>query len=94
MKYIDRLGKEYDIMHFNEKERELFDWMMEEYNNSELSWTQFQETTSQRLTDELKKLGYEKWRDHPLYHIHFDLVGNVGIRSGELSGDLSEMVID
>lgn len=95
-------GKEYKLDHLKPKEGKLFLWMMEEYLSAP-SWADFQKRTAKPIVEAALKVqeakrreGDEKfkWEDYLLYNIRSDLLRNVGIRTGELKGELSDMIIE
>ncbi len=94
-------GKEYLLDHLTHQEGKLFLWMMKEYLAA-ASWTDFQESTAKPILEaalKVQKLKRReddkkfKWEDYLLYGIRSDLLRNVGIKSGELKGELSDMLI-
>ncbi|MDP3698541.1 MAG: hypothetical protein Q8R47_03060 [Nanoarchaeota archaeon] len=91
---------QYSLNQLSYKEAKLFKWMMAEYQAA-ASWADFQERTAKPIVEaagkaeeQKRKEGKEefKWEYHSLYRIRFDLLRNVGIRTGELRGELSDML--
>lgn len=91
---------ELDLDHLTLEEGRLFFWLMEEYQTAD-SWQGFQERTATTIKEvvmnakqRLDEDGFKvRWEEHPLYQVRYDLLRNVGIRSGELRGDLSQMLL-
>ncbi len=92
----------YSLNQLTHQEAKLFFWMTREYKTA-ASWEDFQERTARpvveaalKVQEEKRKEGDEKfkWEDYLLYRIRFDLLRNVGIRTGELKGELSDMIIE
>lgn len=93
---------QYNLDHLTIEEGKLFFWIMQEYKTAG-SWKEFQERTAKpvkemamKVQEVKRKVGDQKfkWEDYLLYKIRFDLLGNVGIRTGELKGELSDMIIE
>ncbi|GEM_PF-3633974 len=92
---------QYSLNKISYKEGKLFKWMMDEYRAA-TSWADFQERTAQTIVAAAGRAEEEKrregdlsfrWEWYLLYRIRSDLLRNVGIRTGELPGELSEMII-
>lgn len=92
----------YSLDQLTHQEAKLFFWMTQEYKTA-ASWAAFQERTAKpiveaalKVQEEKRKEGDEKfkWENYLLYRIRFDLLRNVGIRTGELNGELSDMLIE
>ena len=94
MKYRAQGGVEY-LFEFTPDQLHIA-WMLAEYSGAR-SWTEFYSRTAQGIINYVKNAVREEgadWQKHPVYLIHLDLVANVGIRAGELEGELSDMLID
>jgi len=99
-RYRNHEGREFDLNGFTYEEAKTFLWLRKEYENA-TSWKDFQERTAKRVVevvseaaDRWKKKGYHvSWESHCLYQVRFDMLRNVGIRTGELKGELSDMII-
>ncbi len=93
MKYRTRERTEYDIECFNDKEKQVLDWLLREYESAR-SWVSFESRTGNGIVSELKRISNDKWQEHPLYKIQKDLVENAGVRNKELVGELSDMIVE
>ena len=91
----------YDLDHLTHEEGKLFKWMVQEYQAA-ASWADFQEHTAKPVVEAAIKVQKAKrregdetfsWENYLLYLIRADLLRNVGIRTGELKGELSEMIM-
>ena len=92
----------YGLNQLNYEEGKLFKWMIQEYQAA-VSWADFQERTAKPVVEAAVKAEQAKrregnitfrWEYYFLYRIRFDLLRNVGIRSGELPGEISDMLIE
>ena len=54
------------------------------------SWTEFQQRTAHGVIEGARLRGREDWEQDSLYRLQLDLVGQVGVASGELRGELTE----
>lgn len=99
-KLHDKTRYNLDLLSYEEVK--LFKWMMKEYQAA-TSWAEFQERTAKRVVETAVKIqkskrrkGDEKftWENYSLYRIRFDMLRNVGIRTDELKGELSDMIIE
>ena len=99
--YRTHSGKEYQLDNLTYQEGKLFLWMMKEYLAA-TSWADYQERTAKPVIETAMKNQQTKrkkddhqfeWEDYLLYKIRFDLLRNVGLRTGELRGELSQMLI-
>ncbi|MEK6899568.1 MAG: hypothetical protein AABX05_00435 [Nanoarchaeota archaeon] len=99
-RYRTESKKEYDLDALTHEEGEMFLWLMHEYQTTS-SWKEFQERTADPIKDFAMKMQriMEKngqslhWEDETVYIVRADLLRNVGIRNGELKGDLSDMIL-
>ena len=91
--YYKTKDRKYDLSQLTSEERVLFDRLMEEYRSAS-SWPSFQQHTARPTLGLAKRINGDNWRDHPLYQIHLDLMGNVGVRSGKMEGELSDMIVE
>lgn len=91
--YRTHEGKVYNLAQMTPTETQVFNWMMEAYKIA-ASWEQFQKWTAKKVVEAARRFGKERWEEYYLYKIRSDLLRNVGIRSGELKGELSDMVIE
>ena len=91
----------YDLNRLSVEEGKLFLWMMNQYEKA-ISWTDFQERTAKIVVEAAIKAQESKrrdgdnhfrWENYLLYRIRSDLLRNIGIRTGELKGELSDMLI-
>lgn len=97
--YRNYEGKEFDLNVFTYEEAKMFLWLRKEYDHA-TSWKDFQERTTTtvkelacKTADRWIRKGQEvRWEDHYLYQIRYDMLRNVGIRTGELRGELSDML--
>jgi len=92
---------QYSLNRVSYEEGKLFKWMMAEYKAA-ISWADFQERTAKTIVEAAGKVEDVKrragdlsfrWEWYFLYRIRSDLLRNVGIRTDELPGELSEMII-
>ncbi len=92
---------QYNLNQLSYKEAKLFQWMMKEYQTA-TSWADFQESTAKLIAEAAGKAEEDKrregdvtfkWENYLLYRIRCDMLKNVGIRSGELKGELSDMIL-
>lgn len=85
----------YDTLSFSQNHKSLLSWMLAEYPQA-ISWTSFYMRIANGLITSLQKENTELsyWNKHPLMGIFLDLVGNVGIKNNELSGEISDMFLD
>ena len=92
---------QYSLNSLSHEEAKLFKGMMKEYNSAK-SWADFQERTAKPIVEAAGKAEWDKrregnnnftWENYFLYRIRADLLRNVGIRTGELPGELSDMII-
>ncbi len=98
--YHTHQGLELDLDYLTMEEGKLFFWLMQEYQTAN-SWHDFQERTAATIKETVMKAkqrsdedGFKvRWEEHPLYQVRYDLLRNVGIRTGELRGELSQMLI-
>ncbi len=96
--YRTHQGIELDLDYLTMEEGKLFFWLMEEYQTVN-SWSDFQERTATTIKEAVMKTkqkmdedGFKtRWEEHPLYQVRYDLLRNVGIRTRELRGELSQM---
>ncbi|MEK6853169.1 MAG: hypothetical protein AABX64_00635 [Nanoarchaeota archaeon] len=99
--YRTHLGIELDLDDLALEEGRLFFWLMEKYRTAD-SWHGFQEHTAATIKETVMKAkqrsdedGFKvRWEEHPLYQVRYDLLRNVGIRTKELPGDLSQMLLN
>ena len=99
--YRTHQGIELDLDHLTIEEGRLFFWLMEEYKTAN-SWHEFQERTATKVKETVMKKeqkldedGFKvRWEDHPLYQVRYDLLRNVGVRTRELCGELSQMLLN
>ena len=100
-RYILHDNTKYDLKCLSHQEGKLFLWMMEQYEKA-ISWADFQERTAKPVRDAVLKVQEAKrqegdtnfrWENYLLYRIRFDMLRNVGIRTGELKGELSDMLM-
>ncbi|MBU0470325.1 MAG: hypothetical protein KKA62_06215 [Nanoarchaeota archaeon] len=99
-KYRTIEGKEYDLCSLTPTECKLFNWLREEYINAD-SWKDFQDRTARPIVEAAMKAAETRtgekqfqWENYFLYKIRYDLLRNVGVRTGELKGELSDMIIE
>lgn len=98
--YQTHQGIELDLDHLTIEEGKLFFWLMKEYKITN-SWCEFQERTATKVKEMVMKKEQKldedgfivKWEDHPVYQVRYDLLRNVGIRTKELRGELSQMIV-
>ena len=99
--YRMHAGMEYQLDNLTYQEGTLFLWMEKEYLAA-TSWADFQERTAKPVVEAAMKNQQAKrtkkdlqfrWEDYLLYQIRFDLLRNAGIRTGELKGELSGMIM-
>ncbi len=98
--YKNHQGKEFNLNELTYEEAKTFRWLQQEYDQA-TSWDQFQERTAPRvkelafkMAEQWKRRGHlVSWEEHIIYQIRFDMLRNVGIRTGELKGELSDMII-
>lgn len=91
--YRTHEGETYNLAQMTPQETQMFYWMMEAYKTA-ASWEQFQKWTAKKVVDAARRFGKECWEEYYLYKIRFDLLRNVGIRTGELKGELSDIIIE
>lgn len=93
MKYRTHEGETINLAQMTPSETQVFNWMMEAYKTA-ASWEQFQKWTAKKVVEVSRRFGKEQWEGHYLYKIRSDLLRNVGIRTCELQGELSDMIIE
>ena len=91
--YRTHEGKEFDTSQFSSEEKTCFDWLLSQYNSVH-HWMAFHSRVAQGVCNLTQKLYGTKWTEHPLNRIELDLMANVGIREGQLRGELSEMLVE
>lgn len=91
--YYRTREEEFDLNGFSGEERKLFEWLMGEYGTAK-HWVTFQQRTARIIVDAVQKIYTVKWGSSALYKIQLDLVANVGIKEGQLKGDLSDMIVE
>jgi hypothetical protein len=75
-------------------EKKLYDELIED-SKSATSWKHFQELTARKTVELVKKYAEKNksdWYDHVLVTVRMDLLRRVGIRTGELPGEISDKV--
>lgn len=95
-KYRTHDGSEYNLVNLDHGESKLFRELMAAYESA-TSWKEFQDLTAKKtleFTRERMKKSSLPWENYYIYKIRFDMLRNVGIRMGELKGELSDMLID
>jgi len=99
MRYRNGVGEVFNDVTWTADEKTMFYRLMHEYQKVN-SWEEFQKRTAQPVVKMAKKKSQRgdgtyhfQWEKYFLYRIRFDLLRNVGIRTGELPGELSDMVI-
>lgn len=97
-KYRTYEGKEFTLR-LDSKEKQLFQFMWKAYENA-TSWLQFQELTAETVKNFARHISRDsrdkelfKWEGYQLYQIRADLLRNVGVKTGELKGELSDMFV-
>ena len=88
MLYKTREGSEYEIS--SPEEKKMLNWLMDESEKA-ASWIDFQNQTANAVIEAAKKTRTD-WQNHPLYIIQLDLVAKAGVRTGELRGEISDIV--
>ena len=93
-------GGNFNLEELDHDHQKHFLWLMQEYEAA-TSWKDFQERTAaatvQLCLKHQEKLAKKEikwnWEEAKIYQIRFDMLRNVGIRTGELKGELSDMII-
>jgi len=93
MKYQTVDGEVYDLDDMLPAERQIFDWMYEESISSQ-SWPAFVDTWNPSVISEVKKNPKYHWQSNPLYRIKMDLMGRIGVRTGEMSSGKRDHTIE
>ncbi len=88
MQYITREGIKYEIS--SPDEQKMLNWLMDKSKKA-ASWLNFENYTANAVIETAKKTRTD-WQNHPLYKIQLDLVARIGIRTGELSGEISDVL--
>lgn len=69
-------------------EGRLVKWLVEEALEAR-SWTDFQQRTAHGTIEQAKARSGDRWEDDLLYRLQLDLMGQIGVSTGELRGELS-----
>lgn len=78
-------GEEIDLFGVHNHHRRTLAWLFHNARGAR-SWVEFQNRTSHGTIREAKTVRAEDWISHPLCRLQLDLVGRIGVQTGELSG--------
>ncbi len=94
MKYQTIEGIVHDLDTLTSEERRIFDDMYK-YSLTAPTWISIMQPHifHRHIVDIAQKALETKWQEHPLYRINLDLIGRIGVRTGNLDNQKNHIQI-